>query len=173
MNVDQSMTDAPYSAVQIANEFIERGVRDGITDMTNMKIQKLVYFTQGFYLGSYDRPLIKEDFVVMKHGPIVRRLYEKFREVIDLQGWGIKHSFDKPLSDQDGRSPQIDPDDNDAIGVINTVWEVCKNHTASYLSLMTHKSGSPWRVAFEKEGLRARISYVEMTKYFKNLMNAN
>jgi len=34
----------PYKAVQVANKFIELGRQDDIADLSNMKLQKLVFF---------------------------------------------------------------------------------------------------------------------------------
>jgi len=142
--------------------------------MTNMKIQKLVYFAQGYFLAIYGRPLIQEDFVVWKYGSVVRRLYSSLKRMIDQQeSWGTKHSFDESLREQDNLIAQVEKNDVDAIGVINSVWRACKDHKASCLSRVTHRSDSPWTTIRSKEGDRAVIPKSEIARYFQNLINAN
>ncbi len=163
---------APYSAVQIANEFIARGVEDEIKDMTNMKIQKLVYFAHGYFLAIYDRPLIREEFEVWKHGPVVRQLYEKCKEVILQEGWKRDHSFNKPLKVQDDHIVRVRENDTDAICVVNSVWRSCKEYRASYLRRLTHFFDSPWTITLDRKGPYAIILNSDITDYFKNLMSA-
>ncbi len=160
---------APYSALQIANEFIARGVEDGIKDMTNMKIQKLVYFAHGYCLACQDRPLISENFVAWKHGPVVRRLYDKIKRVRIQNDWGTKRSFNTFLLDESDSSPRINSEDSDVIGILNTVWEDCKNCSASFLSRITHRTNSPWTIIRNRDGLGAKIPNEDITKYFQYL----
>ena len=50
-----------YQAVAIANAFIDIGKQNNATDLTPMKLQKLVYFAHGWNLGATGRPLINEE----------------------------------------------------------------------------------------------------------------
>ena len=42
-------------------------------------MQKLLYYAQGCYLAKNNESLIKEDFLAWEHGPIIRKIYDKFR----------------------------------------------------------------------------------------------
>ena len=48
------------SAKTVANEFLRLAREEGST-VTNMKLQKLVYIAEGWYLALYDLPLYRED----------------------------------------------------------------------------------------------------------------
>jgi uncharacterized phage-associated protein len=48
---------------------------DGEYDLTPMKLQKLVYYCQGFHLALYDKPLFPESIEAWKHGPVCPPLY--------------------------------------------------------------------------------------------------
>ena len=40
-------------------------------DLTNMKLNKLLYFAQGYYLKKYGRPLFDNAIEAWEHGPVV------------------------------------------------------------------------------------------------------
>jgi len=56
----------PYSAAQIANEFIRRARQDGIV-VDPLKLQKLVYLTHGWHLAFLGTPLINEDIQAWRY----------------------------------------------------------------------------------------------------------
>jgi uncharacterized phage-associated protein len=41
-------------------------------DLTHLKLQKLVYYAQGFHLGLFDKPLFEEPIEAWAHGPVVQ-----------------------------------------------------------------------------------------------------
>lgn len=47
--------------------------------MSNLKLQKLVYYAQAWHLALYDRPLFEEDFQAWVHGPVIPELFEKYQ----------------------------------------------------------------------------------------------
>lgn len=53
-----------YSAIAVANSIIKVAKNKGVNDLTPMKIQKLMYFAQFFYLKNFeDGALIDDNFV--------------------------------------------------------------------------------------------------------------
>ena len=65
-----------YSAVSVANSIIKLTKEKGINDLTPMKIQKLMYFAQFFYLKNFeDGVLIDDNFVRWRFGPVIPSLY--------------------------------------------------------------------------------------------------
>ncbi|MDR3302895.1 MAG: DUF4065 domain-containing protein [Treponema sp.] len=54
--------------------------KEGGCDLiTNMKMQKLVYYCQGFYLALYDTPLFAEPLEAWEHGPVCPPLYHELK----------------------------------------------------------------------------------------------
>jgi uncharacterized phage-associated protein len=47
--------------------------------ITNMKMQKLVYYCQGFYLAFYNTPLFPDPIEAWDHGPVCPALYRELR----------------------------------------------------------------------------------------------
>ncbi len=170
MKISPPIQAAPYDAIQVANEFIVRGKRDEIQDMTNLKIQKLVYFAHGYCLACEDHPLIVENFVAWKHGPVVRRLYDEIKQIRLQNDWGTKQSIKTPLLlDKNGSFPRMNQDDTELVMILDTVWKGFKNTRASALSRVTHRYNSPWTIVKYRDGLGARIPNEEIKRYFQRL----
>lgn len=65
-----------YSAIAVANSIIRVAKNKGVNDLTPMKIQKLMYFAQFFYLKNFeDGALIDDNFVRWRFGPVIPSLY--------------------------------------------------------------------------------------------------
>lgn len=47
--------------------------------LSNMELQKLLYFAQGKFLAKYGKPLFEEDMQAWKYGPVVPEAYQEFR----------------------------------------------------------------------------------------------
>ena len=47
--------------------------------ITNLKLQKVLYYMQMAYLQKEGEPLIDEDFEAWRHGPVIPILYDKFK----------------------------------------------------------------------------------------------
>jgi len=153
----------PYKAVQVANKFIELGKRDGVCDLTNMKLQKLVFFAHSAMLGDYDRPLIEEEFRAWKHGPVVYDLYATIRNLCNR-----RHL--KPRSPLFEKIPgDFSPiTDQDALKAIFIAWKVCKNSNTKVLRKMTRLPGTPWSNVYETFGLYAVIPNTKIRDYMHN-----
>ncbi len=51
--------------------------------ITNLKLQKLVYYAQAWHMALLERELISEDFQAWVHGPVIPALYNEYR----ANGW--------------------------------------------------------------------------------------
>ncbi len=141
-----------YSPYAVANSFLALARRDGST-ITNLKMQKLVYFAHGVYLAATDQPLINEPFEAWSYGPVLRSLY------LELRSYGAS-----PV-DTNRQLPAWDsvPPDSQAGRYIAAVWNRLKDYTAGQLVDMTHVHGSPWSRVYRPCGLFAVIpdSYIK------------
>ncbi len=48
--------------------------------ISNLKLQKLLYYAQGIHLAKYDEPLFKDEIVHWQLGPVVKSVYKKYKE---------------------------------------------------------------------------------------------
>lgn len=70
------------SCFDVANYFIEVANKTN-SNISNSKLQKLVYYAQSWYLAIHDTALFQEDFEAWIHGPVVPALFQKYKSF----GW--------------------------------------------------------------------------------------
>ena len=73
-------------AFDVANYFLWLANDIG-SFVSNLKLQKLVYYAQAWHLALYDCPLFDEDFQAWIHGPVIPELFEKYQHF----GWQPIH----------------------------------------------------------------------------------
>lgn len=100
--------------------------------ITNLKLQKLLYYAQGYYLAfHHGEPLFADGIQAWIHGPAVPNIYGEY-----------KHNRWNPISDN-VVAPQFDDDLEEYLGlIINTFLPI----DAYKLEQMTHEE-PPWREA--------------------------
>lgn len=135
----------PVSANAVANEFLDLAKEAG-GSLTPMKIQKLVYFAQGWKLGLTDVPMFEEEIMAWRWGPVTYSVYLEFRSfgnepitrhAIDVQ--------DDLAVYQPSLREAREPGEADRLkGFIDKVWAVYGLYTAIQLSKLTHQEGTPW-----------------------------
>lgn len=126
---------------------------DGIS---NLKMQKLVYYAQGFYSALFDKNLFDDDICAWTHGPVVEDLYHHYKE------YGNK-SIDLPTN---FKVSSLNLDKKE-LEFIEEVFEVFGLYSAWGLRNMTHEE-SPWNNHEADGGV---IPSTEITEYFKTRLN--
>lgn len=120
-----------YNVLDIANRLLQKmnEVSNGMELMTNMKLQKMLYYQQGFHLAVFDTPLFDEEIEAWMYGPVVPSVFEYYR------------SYGKNgivPSDED-----FDFEDSKEESLFNEVFKVYGIYSATGLMEMTH-SETPW-----------------------------
>jgi len=62
----------------IADYLLDRAHEMGLR-VTNLKLQKLLYYAQGWFLAFYNEPLFSEDLQAWVHGPVQPEVYHRFK----------------------------------------------------------------------------------------------
>lgn len=123
-----------YSALDIAKWFLNiNRAQMNFEDseyITNLKLQKLLYYAQGYYLARKNDPLFKEDFIAWEHGPIIRKVYDEYKK---NGAKGIEYNEDFNISI-----------DKETEIILNEVYEKFGQFSAWKLRDMTHQE-MPWR----------------------------
>ena len=120
-----------YDARAVANDLIRRAKNSG-KGFTPLQLQKLVYFAHAWMLGMYSRPLVEQNFIAWRLGPVVPDLYH------ELKGYGAKPVL-KEIRGYD--YPSYDPDEED---LVRQIFEKYGRISGARLSALTHTRGSPW-----------------------------
>ena len=126
-----------YDVKDIAKWFLNRnkidemeGIGDGIS---NLKLQKLLYYAQGCALGVNDTPLFREDIVAWTHGPVVEEIYHEY-----------KVFGSAPIAFEDDFDGSFLTKDDDAL--LLQVYRLFGQYSAWKLREMTHNE-LPWKNA--------------------------
>lgn len=111
--------------------------------MSNLKLQKLAYYADAWYLAFFDEKLVEEGFQAWIHGPVSRAIYNRFSSSKSLYS-------DITIADC---TPGFDLSSIPvaAAAHIDSVLEVYGAFTGAQLEDMTHKE-EPWIKA--REGYR-------------------
>lgn len=152
-----------YSAVAVANAFINKAKAGGIEDLTPMKLQKLLFYTQSWHLKLRNgSPLFDDQFARWKFGPVIPSLYHDLKKygssvieepirIYKIEGGGL-HAL----------TPDIQPDDEQAHSLINKIIEVYGKYSGTQLSNLTHGQNSAWSKG-ETDG--GPISFKDMAEF--------
>jgi len=133
-----------YSALSVAQTFLDLAREEG-KPMTNMQLQKLVFFAHGVSLAGLDQPLIDGDIKAWNFGPVIPKLYNK------LKKYGLSEITEDLMGPHDEQRPDNDPS---AMRAIKAVWNTYKNYDAWELSELSHRQGSPWDIVWNERGER-------------------
>lgn len=123
---------AGYSAIEVANAFIELAKREGVP-LTNMQLQKLVYIAHGWSLALYDTGLFDEEVHAWEWGPVIPKLYNKLKKY----GAGF---VTEPIPDADSSNDSRLSE----LALIKRVWAAYGKFNGPKLSAITHIDGTPW-----------------------------
>ncbi|MCA2378612.1 DUF4065 domain-containing protein [Agrobacterium genomosp. 3 str. RTP8] len=127
-------------------------------EMSAMKLQKLVYYSQAWSLVWDDRPMFDESFEAWANGPVCPTLYEQH-----------KGRFLVTARTFDGNPDDLD---DDARETIDSVLNFYGDKEAQWLSDLTH-SERPWLDARIGVPLGARcnneITIAAMAEYYSSL----
>jgi len=137
----------------IADYFLSLANDDSGDLISNLKLQKLVYYAQGLHLACYDNPLFDEAIEAWAHGPVVPELYHKYRE----------HGADSiPIlcpTDID-----FNKFDDETKEFLNEVYKTFGQYSAWKLRELTHEE-PPWKDAYQR-GANQTISHESLKEYF-------
>ena len=123
-----------YSAMQVANAFLEK--QENIPALTPMKLQKLLFFAQSWYLRMYGCRLINDEFIRWKYGPVIQSVYYEFAN----NGGGIIKNRAKDSNGDNVSSILSTQDDN----FLNRVIATYGAYSGWQLSEMTHNPKGAW-----------------------------
>jgi uncharacterized phage-associated protein len=144
-------------AQDVADYFLSLVDDEAGDSLSNLKLQKLIYYAQGFHLALTGKPLFGEAIEAWEHGPVIPALYRKFKHY----GSGAI-----PPS-ENGIVREIYPED--VRDLLDEVYQVYGQYSASKLRNMTH--GEPPWVEAHQISPSTIISHETMRKYFRTLVN--
>jgi len=116
---------------KIADYFICRSHKEGVKDLTNKKLQKLLYYSQAWFYTINGVKLFPNKIEAWIHGPAVLEVYQKYK------GFGSSMITAEALPEnfKDLKKEELD--------ILDNVWSVYGTLDPDYLEKLTH-SEKPW-----------------------------
>lgn len=133
-----------YDGRAIANFVLDTCKASG-RDITNLSLQKIVYFCHVWSLVKLNKPLVKQKFEAWQFGPVLQYLYRDFKD------------FERnPIT---SRAQRLDPStgklevvlydfDEDTTQFLKKVIDTYSSIGAGNLVQISHAHGSPWYEAW-------------------------
>ena len=141
----------------VADFFVDSALSDPDDNMTNMRVNKLLFFAQGWSLAKREgRPLFQEDFYAWDYGPVVPEVYQKYK----VAGKG-------KIQDVDNDNYDNNFTEEESQLLIDVLREYSKFSTSGLVDL-SHRAGSPWDKVYER-GRSNLIPKEDIRAYFEAL----
>lgn len=141
-----------YSVIDVARYIIWYCKKNGYT-ISNLKLQKILYFVQANFLVNEGYPCFKEEIEAWDFGPVVPDVYHEFK---------IYGSSNIPVSECSNAGLLIYNKDKK---LIDEMVDQCASYSASALVEITHNQ-EPWNNAYEKYCNNV-ISQESIKEYFE------
>lgn len=138
------------SAKDVAEYFVSLVDEDEGDLMSNLKLQKLLYYSQGFHLALFGLKLFPEPIEAWSLGPVVKSVYNHYKE----HGGDPIHFAPDEFD--------LDKFDAQTGEFLDEIFGVYGQYSASALVRFTHEE-PPWK----ETPTRGEITPESMKRYFK------
>ena len=135
----------------VTKYFLLKGDNEEENGICHLKLQKLLYYAQGFYLALFEQPLFKSQIEAWRQGPVCPEVYYEYKK-----NGGNLISAPKDFEPTSVFSQE-------QIEFLDEVYEVFGQFSTWKLRNMTHDE-PPWT---NNEINANEISVDEMADYFK------
>ena len=163
------MSRTPSDARSVANLLLDEA--RGRLPITNLALQKLLYFTHALHLVETKQPLVSGYFEAWQYGPVHPAAYRAFKAAGD-RPIAFRARRQDPLTGQELDIPKIE--DVDVLDHVRRVMALYGRITPGRLVELSHAPGAPWHFVVDKArttmafGLRIPDTVIlERFKYHK------
>ena len=157
------------NAFASTNFIIENLKERNIKDLTNLKLQKLLYFAYGIHLAHFSKNLFNSQIQAWHFGPVIPDVYFEFKDRggrpidLDSRAYVMKdYNFIQPVFSKE--------QDKQEVKSLSLACDVFGNQSASALVDLTHQEGSAWDIYYKK-GVGTPIENKEIKNEFKLIID--
>jgi uncharacterized phage-associated protein len=157
-------------AIELAHLITYLANKKGDT-VSHKKLQKLLYYVDGWHMVYFNFPIIDEDFEAWVHGPVIPSLYQELKE-FGFNNIEITNGEDVSESIESQINSIIESNKihEDQLELIDTVMLKYGSLSSMELELLSH-SEAPWLKARQGIGpnqpCKNKISKAKMKDFYK------
>lgn len=160
-----------YKAMDVALYIINYLSSDNYS-VSNLKLQKLLYFVQGFFLCIKNQPCFNEEIEAWDFGPVVPEVYHQYKffgsngiPVTDYYEY-VEYDGHDMISFKKRKLSEISFSEIDK-NILNMVLNRLKSYSATALVNITH-SQDPWKKVYLTGCKHLIITKESIQKYFED-----
>ena len=145
------LRDVASFSIALAQDMAEMHKGDA---MTNLRLQKILYFAQGWSLARFGKKLFEEPIEAWEYGPVVPVCYYWYN------GYG-----------KDFLKAEMPPRSSftaDEYELLFDTWAAVSKFSTWQLVDMTHEQGTPWDMIWNHSDAR-QIPTDQIAEYFTNM----
>jgi len=129
----------------VADFFIDSAMKRNEEPMTNLRIQKMLYFAQAHHLQRHGTPLFEEDMKAWDLGPVVPTLYYYYSVYGGQPIMKVHSTF------------SLDSFTDDELETLIDVLHRYSKLKTSELVSLSHVQGGPWDVTAHNDPIKKEI----------------
>lgn len=134
----------PLAALKVAEYLLLNKPSSPDPKFTNVHLSKLTYVAHGLSLALYDEPLVADNVLAWRYGPVFEEIYHAFKKYED-RPIDVNDYFDASSSDiesiKDGCAVNFSETQKN---LLNVVIKRYSDASAFELIKMTHVPNGPW-----------------------------
>ena len=144
--MEERKHDIVKDAYYLISNFLDAG-----KDITNLQVQKLMYFFEAYYMNVYDEKKVYDcNFCAWAFGPVAIPLYKEFKK--------FGNNCIELTEEERAEGNSID---NESKGLLDVIYNVFCDVPAMKLVEYTHRQDSPWTDVWERNG--KKVGYGDNT----------
>lgn len=160
LNAPEVNIEQPVDPMLVAKYFLARDEERKDSDLTQMKLHKLMYFAQANFLADVGKPLFESRIEAFEHGPVADAIYSQFRDygrnIIVAQNDALAHNAAED-------SMELSEFIRD---YLSDVWNYFKGYSASQLRAMSHDD-QPWSRHYCEKAFHSLIPDDEIAAWYR------
>ncbi len=139
----------------VANYFIILGLDDKEEYMTNLRLNKLMYFAQAWSLALLHKPLFQESIEAWAYGPVVPSIYREYKENGKRPIESVSPEFSIEMFSDEERE------------LLSSVMAAYRKYSTPGLVDIAHIKDGPWDKAYNSN--KRIIDQEDIRKFFSKL----
>jgi uncharacterized phage-associated protein len=153
-----------YDVREIANFVLDCADEVG-RPVSNIDINKIVYFLHGWYLAKHLKPLVSAKIEAWTYGPVFRELYREFRAFGEAPISARAMRLNVMSGEKEECVSQITDEERDFLRGLTQKYLKVSTHG---LIAMSHEAGGPWETVWQEGRTGMQITDKLICDYFSS-----
>jgi len=141
-----------YKVEDVSKIIIDTLKCDEEFTVTNLMLNKLLYFAQAHHLAKFGTPLFEEEIEAWDLGPVISKVYHTYKPYSS----GSIILTDKVNYDLKGQDLEF----------LSNLLMKYGEYSANRLVKLTHNNGTPWQTTYDKNNKNKVIPKEKMKDYY-------